>query len=108
MAQPAQMLSGLPEGEYSVIDNSAAGNGGVAGGIGYDTTAPGSIAPKICKRKILDDGICPAQQESVMTAEERMSAIATLLGVARLLWEAGKHAQFDVVILKIMVLAEGL
>lgn len=44
MAQPAQMLSGLPSGEYSVIDNSAAGNGGVSGGIGYDTTAPGAIA----------------------------------------------------------------
>jgi hypothetical protein len=44
MAQPQQMLSGLPAGEFSVIDNSPAGNGGVAGGIGYDTTAPGAIA----------------------------------------------------------------
>jgi hypothetical protein len=44
MAQPLQMLSGLPEGEFSVIDNSAAGNGGIAGGIGYDTTSPGAIA----------------------------------------------------------------
>lgn len=44
MAQPMQMLSGLPDNGYSVIDNSPAGNGGLPGGIGYDTTAPGAIA----------------------------------------------------------------
>lgn len=44
MAQPAQEIANLPQNEYSVVDNSAAGNGGVAGGIGYDTTAPGAIA----------------------------------------------------------------
>ncbi len=43
MAQPVQIFDGTPEGSYSVIDNGPAGNGGVPGGIGYDTTT-GAIA----------------------------------------------------------------
>ena len=53
MAQPAQVFNltaagqvdPAQQGQYSVIDNSAAGNNlGAVGGSGYDTTAPGAIA----------------------------------------------------------------
>jgi hypothetical protein len=47
MSQPTQVLNNLPDGSYSVIDNSSAPafptlNAGT--GLGYDTTAPGAIA----------------------------------------------------------------